>query len=115
MRHDEEPGPAYDRRVLRPSKPAWILLGICGVLLVTASLAVAQSGDDYDLSWWTADSGGGTWSTGGGYTLGGTAGQPDAGLLAGGAFSLGGGFWRGGEMSASAHEIYLPVMLRRFR
>ena len=32
----------------------------------------------YDLSWWTVDGGGITFNTGSSYTLGGTAGQPDA-------------------------------------
>ena len=38
------------------------------------------------------DGGGGT-STGGGYTVTGTIGQPDAGTMGGGTFSLNGGFW----------------------
>ncbi len=48
---------------------------------------------DYDLTWFTVDGGGGT-STGGGFVLTGTAGQPDAGELAGGDFVLRGGFWQ---------------------
>ena len=51
-------------------------------LLQVSSLALAQSGGGYDLSWSTVDGGGGTFSEGGGYSLGGTVGQPDAGLLA---------------------------------
>ena len=47
-------------------------------LLLLASVALAQSGGSYDLSWWTVDGGGATFNTGGGYSLGGTAGQPDA-------------------------------------
>ena len=43
----------------------------------------------------TVDAGGGT-STGGGFALSGTIGQPDAsGALSGGAFELHGGFWPG--------------------
>ena len=53
--------------------------------------ALAQSGGGYDLSWSTIDAGGTTFSTGGGYTLGGTAGQPDAGLLSGGGIHWPGG------------------------
>ena len=45
---------------------------------------------DYDLSWWTVDGGGTTLSTGEGYTLGGTAGQPDAGVLTGEGYTLAG-------------------------
>ena len=48
----------------------------------------------YDLSWSTVDGGGQTWSTGGGYTLGGAIGQPDAGAKhSGGDYTLRGGFW----------------------
>jgi hypothetical protein len=57
-------------------------------LLACAPLALAQ----YDLSWNTVDCGGGT-STGGTFSLTGTAGQPDAGAMSGGTFTLSGGFW----------------------
>lgn len=72
--------------------------------------AIAQSGGGYDLSWSTIDGGGYTFSAGGSYTLGGTAGQADAGILQGGSFALGGGFWGGG--GAIWYGIYLPVILR---
>jgi len=55
-------------------------------------IVLAQSGG-YDLSWWTVDGGGATFSTGGPYRLGGTIGQPDAGELRGGNYTLYGGFW----------------------
>lgn len=44
------------------------------------------------IDWSTIDGGGGT-STGGEFSLSGTAGQPDAGTLTGGNFELVGGFW----------------------
>ena len=101
-------------------KATWLLLGACCLLLAAGSLAVAQAGSDppaglgsgFSLSWWTVDGGGGTWSTGDGYQLGGTVGQPDAGLLAGGSYTLGGGFWRGGETAVAPYKIYLPLVLR---
>ena len=46
----------------------------------------------YSIDWSTVDGGGGT-SAGGGYTVIGTVGQPDAGTMSGGTFSLNGGFW----------------------
>lgn len=46
----------------------------------------------YSIDWSTMDGGGGT-STGGDYSLSGTAGQPDAGTMSGGEFVLTGGFW----------------------
>jgi hypothetical protein len=58
-------------------------------LLSIGLAALAQ----YSIDWHTIDGGGGT-STGGGYTLSGTIGQPDAGpQLTGGSFTLQGGFW----------------------
>jgi hypothetical protein len=89
------------------------LMGV-GLLLLLASVALAQSGGDYDLSWSTVDGGGGTFSSGGAYSLGGTAGQPEAGLAMGGAYLVGGGFWGGGEVAALGYEIYLPLVMRDY-
>ena len=73
---------------------------------------VAQSGGSYDLSWWTVE-GGGSASAGGVYTLGGTAGQPDAGVLSGGDYVLDGGFWAGGGMPRPGSlALYLPMVAR---
>ena len=88
------------------------------ILLVTAILAVllltgyTMVENGYDLSWWTVDGGGGTFSTGGDYTLGGTIGQPDAGLMTGGDYTLGGGFWGGCEVHRQAYLVYLPTMMK---
>jgi len=61
------------------------------LVLLVASTALAQ---DFDLSWYTIDGGGGTFSTGGTFQLAGTIGQPDAGpVMTGGRFALTGGFW----------------------
>jgi len=65
------------------------------ILLLLASMVLASSGDPYDLSWWTVDGGGYTISTGGNYTLSGTIGQPDGGMLSGDNYALAGGFWAG--------------------
>ena len=66
----------------------------------------------YSLHWSTVDGGGHTYSRGGGYVLGGTLGQPDAGLLKGGGYSLGGGFWGGGARSGAQYTLYLPLVVR---
>jgi len=48
----------------------WIGVALAmAVSMLVAGVALAQEG--YDLSWWTADGGGQTFSTGGGYSLGG--------------------------------------------
>ncbi len=88
------------------------------IFLLLAPVALTQSGGDtstmlsadYALTWSTVDSGGWTFSTGGAYSLGGTAGQPDAGLLTGGDYDLGGGFWGGGAL-AVRYTNYLPLVL----
>jgi hypothetical protein len=54
--------------------------------------ADTQAGSGYDLTWSTIDGGGMMFSTGGGYSLGGTIGQPDAGVMNNGGYSLTGGF-----------------------
>ncbi len=76
---------------------------IIGIFML-AGVFIARG--DYDLSWSTIDGGGQMWSTGGGYELGGTVGQPDAGVaLTGGGWTLTGGFWPGGAPSG-------PMILR---
>ena len=87
-----------------------VLLALTALLLL-ASVARAQSGGGYDLTWSTVDGGGYTWSEGGGYSLGGTIGQPDAGVLSGGGYTLAGGFWPG---AAARYGVYLPLVLRNY-
>lgn len=88
-----------------------LLLATAALLLVTGA-ALAQTGDGYDLSWWTVDSGGYAVSSGEGYTFGGTIGQPDAGMMSNssGTYMLSGGFW--GGAGPVEYEIYLPLVLR---
>jgi hypothetical protein len=81
------------------------------VLSVLVAVALAQPGS-YDLSRWTVDGGGGMLE-GGGYTLRGTAGQPDAAVWQGGGYTLAGGFW-GGSAGPVAYDVYLPIVLRGF-
>jgi hypothetical protein len=64
------------------------LAGLASVFFAVTS-ALAQN---YSIDWFTIDGGGGT-STGGVYSVTGTIGQPDAGVLSGGNYSLVGGFW----------------------
>ena len=61
-------------------------------VLAGGNLARAQSGGGFDLTWSTIDGGGGT-STGGVFSVSGTIGQPDAGVMSSGSFQLTGGFW----------------------
>jgi hypothetical protein len=81
------------------------------VVLILTVTVMAQTGGDYDLYWWTVDGGGGT-SSGGIFSLSGTAGQPDAGLLSGGVYTVGGGFWGGEEITTPEYDLFLPLILR---
>jgi hypothetical protein len=82
------------------------ILFLVVLLAVAVSPALASGG--YDLSWWTADGGGGA-SASSGYSLSGTIGQPDAGDLAGGSYQLSGGFW---SWFKEVFGIYLPLVMR---
>jgi hypothetical protein len=90
-----------------------LLLGVGVLLLLVGLVALAQGG--YELSWWTVDGGGHTYSAGGGYELGGTIGQPDAGVLAGGGYTLSSGYWRGGAVVRNPYLSYLPLVPRQAR
>lgn len=65
--------------------------------------AFTQAGGTFDLTWNTIDGGGGS-SAGGSFTLSGTIGQPDAGVMSGGNFELLAGFWSGGELTPTSVE-----------
>lgn len=81
-------------------------------LLSAGSPAQAQTGEGYDLTWWTVDGGGRTGISGGDYTLLSTAGQPDArDGITGGDFLLYGGFWYGAPWKVA--ELYLPVVIQQ--
>ena len=90
-------------------KAATLLVAMALVLLL-AGLALAE-GSSYNLDWWTVDGGGAGLSSGEGCALGGTAGQPDAGVLEGDGYALTGGFWAG-AMLAGRYTVYLPVVVR---
>jgi hypothetical protein len=68
------------------------LIILLAVYFPLTAPALAQSGGDYNLSWFTIDGGGGT-SSSGDYRLESSIGQPDAGpLMSGGEYTLVGGF-----------------------
>jgi len=95
---------------LTPYKRLIFVAALLGLLLVLSS-ALAQADDGYDLSWCTVDGGGQTFSSDGRYSLGGTAGQADAGILEGGGYTLVGGFWRGAKVE---YRLCLPLALRNY-
>ena len=93
------------------TKTFCLALIVAALLLIAASTtrSEAQTGGAYDLSWNSIDGGGVTFATGGVYSLGGTSGQPDAGLLTGGSYALLGGFWGAANTAGS---LYLPLIVR---
>jgi hypothetical protein len=64
----------------------------------------------YSLSWFTVDGGGVTPAGSTGYSLAGTTGQPDAGMLSGGTYALFSGFWAGRDQPPMAYRIFLPLI-----
>ncbi len=92
---------------------ALLVLALLVLAVGRGGPAAAQSPQQaFFLNWWTVDGGGVTASAGGGYTLGGAAGQPDAGALADGTYTLRGGFWVGGGPAAPWYGVYLPLVSR---
>ena len=91
----------------------FLALSILTLIALTQSTiltpASAQSGGGYDLTWNMIAGGGATFSTGGGYSLGGTIGQSDAGTLSGSDYTLAGGFWGGGS---TLYNLMLPLIVR---
>ena len=85
------------------------MLAVMLSCLVLAGTTVVLANGGFDLSWWTADGGGATFSAGGDFALGGTAGQADAGALSGGGYNLTGGFWSGTGPQPFA---FLPVVMK---
>lgn len=80
-------------------------LVIAGLAISAASASIQANG--YSVSWYTFDGGGGS-STGGGYTLMGTIGQPDAGTHSGTGYALTGGFWAW----VARYLGFLPLIVR---
>lgn len=102
------------RSLIRPGLLVLIGLLVLGSLLLSVIVRALEPTEGYDLSWYTIDGGGYTWSAGGTYTLGGTVGQPDAGNLTGGTYTLSGGFWQAGPPAEVVYRIYLPLTLRSY-
>lgn len=73
--------------------------------IVALMMGVAASAQEYQISWFTIDSGGMMNANGGNLNLGGTLGQCDAGSpenpMIGGAFEMVGGFWAGANGDAA--------------
>lgn len=78
------------------------------VLSLALMVSTAQA-QNFAIDWFTIDGGGGA-SSGGAYTLSGTIGQPDAGVMSGGNFTLQGGFWSVVAAIQNPEAPYLYVL-----
>lgn len=94
------------------------IAGVALLLALLGSVTLAQAhsaqpaptgGGGFEISWYTIDSGGAMFSTGGPYSLGGSIGQADTGTLNSGSYTLNGGFWPG---ATGQYRVYLPLILR---
>jgi hypothetical protein len=81
--------PCESARGLPQSKTWRTLAAAFAFALLSAVTSHAQS---YSIDWSKISGGGGT-STGGVYSVSGTIGQPDAGVMTGANFAITGGFW----------------------
>ena len=90
--------------------PAVILIVM--VLLIVASLAPAQN-SELQLPWSRVAGGGGTSGDGGRFSLSGTIGQAEAGVMSdGGNFALSGGYWHEANLDPVDASVYLPLVIR---
>lgn len=81
----------------------WLVAALVLVLLATLMLNVttsyagieftAPTATGYEIAWYTLDAGGAQTLTNGAYTLSGTSGQFDAGMLSQTSYAINGGYW----------------------
>jgi hypothetical protein len=80
-----------ESKILKDNNPSVVVMAVAIFLVACATCAF---GEDYAVSWFTIDGGGGV-SSGGQYIVTGTIGQADAAYSAGGQYEVLGGFWPG--------------------
>lgn len=95
-------------KIKKPLRLALLLL-VALLALALAGMVLADVGS-YSLSWSNIDAGGDT-SSGTGYTLIGSAGQPDAGVLSSRDYKVSGGFWPG-LRHQTEQKIFMPLALK---
>ena len=96
-----------------PSRAFRVLRLVLSTALL--SCVAGNASAQLSVSRFTIDGGGGTRSTGGVFAVGGTIGQPDAGLLLGSSLGLLGGFWSGGVAVTGVEDVEgagLPAVFR---
>ena len=98
-------------------KRTLIVLGLTVLLVLLRAVTLTQAhglspvpagGGGYEIAWSTIDGGGAMFSMGGGYSLGGTIGQADAGAMSSGNYVLIGGLWG----ASAQYRVYLPLIIK---
>lgn len=86
------------------------------ILMIFAAILLAAFAtyQNYDMHWWSIDSGGGT-SSGGAFTVSGTIGQPDVDQpMRGGSYVVTGGYWQAGLAASQVESpiVLIPLLMR---
>ena len=86
----------------------WVVPSLLVFTLLLPTFGSVPAYGDYAVNWCTVDGGGGkaTVSRNDTWTVRGTAGQPDAGLLQAGSYVVSGGFWSRVPGAPLAHPDY---------
>ncbi len=88
----------------------WIVLGLVLLMLAVGTAVYANINAGYSINKSVVAGGGHQASTGGSYSLTGTAGQTAVDTVAGGSYVFSSGFWTTGNQT---YGIYLPMILRQ--
>lgn len=100
---------AFRRWLLAFSRPRpFVRIGAVVLVALLVFAGVALANGVYEVPWFAVDGGGGE-SAGGEFILGGTIGQPDAGILSGGTYTMAGGFWPG---VGANYLRFLPIVMK---
>ncbi len=90
-----------------------IALAVTALVIALSPINPATSAtfvNAYTVDWYSIDGGGTMTASGGGYSLSGTLGQPDAGRMLGSSYALVGGFWN--PLWEAAINTFLPFIRR---
>jgi len=87
------------------------LITILCLFVGLSGLTAQADTSDFVIQWFSVDNGGVLESSGGSFSLNGTIGQPDAGVISGGDYTLQGGFWNSDTANALL-EIFMPVVVK---
>ena len=86
-------------------------LAVAALFIVAAAFAAEELTPSINMNWFTIDGGGGT-SSGDGFDMSGTIGQPDANLvMTGPGFEFSGGFWAGVKKSTCLGDLNGDTMV----